>query len=59
MRSARAYAVVAVVIVMAAMLGAVSLAWGDPGTKRSNGSSAANPEPVPAGGGRRESRRPS
>jgi len=51
MRSARAYAVVAVVIVMAAMLGAVSLAWGDPGTKRSNGSSAANPEPVPAGGG--------
>ena len=49
MRSARAYAV-AVALVMAASLGAVSLAWGDPGAK-STGSSGTNPEPFPAGGG--------
>jgi murein DD-endopeptidase MepM/ murein hydrolase activator NlpD len=48
MRSARAYAV-AVVLVMAASLGAVSLAWGDPGAKST--SSGTNPEPFPAGGG--------
>ena len=46
MRSARVYTVVAVVLVMGALLGAVSLAWGDPG---SSGSSKA--KPVPAGGG--------
>jgi hypothetical protein len=51
MRSARAYTVVAVVLAMGALLGAVSLAWGNPGATRSNGSSAVNPEPVPAGGG--------
>ncbi len=51
MRSARAYTVVAVVLVMGALLGAVSLAWGDPGTTGSNGSSAVNPEPGPIGGG--------
>src|SRR5215212_10458969 len=49
MRSARAYTV-AVVLVMAALLGAVSLAWGDPGAK-STRSGALNPEPFPAGGG--------
>jgi murein DD-endopeptidase MepM/ murein hydrolase activator NlpD len=49
MRSARAYAVVAVVLVMAASLGAVSLAWGDPGAKST--SSGTHPEPFPAGGG--------
>jgi len=51
MRSARAYTVVAVVLAMGALLGAVSLAWGNPGATRSNGSSAVNPEPVPTGGG--------
>src|SRR5215212_1901982 len=50
MRSAHAYTVVAVVLVMAASLGAVSLAWGDPGAKSARGG-AANPEPFPAGGG--------
>jgi hypothetical protein len=50
MRSARAYTVVAFVLAMGALLGAVSLAWGDPGAARSNGSSALNPEPYPAGG---------
>src|SRR5215210_5434125 len=49
MRSARAYTV-AVVLVMAALLGTVSLAWGDPDAK-STRSGAANPEPFPAGGG--------
>jgi hypothetical protein len=49
MRSARAYSV-AVVLVMAALLGAVSFAWGDPGAK-STRSGALNPEPFPAGGG--------
>jgi murein DD-endopeptidase MepM/ murein hydrolase activator NlpD len=48
MRSGRAYAVAAV-LVMGALLGAVSLAWGDPGAK-STRSSAPNPEPYPAGG---------
>ena len=38
-------------LMMGAVLGAVSLAWGDPDATRSNGSSAVNPEPVPAGGG--------
>jgi hypothetical protein len=51
MRSARVYAVVAVVLVVGALLGAVSLAWGDPGVIRSNGFSALNPEPAPGGGG--------
>jgi hypothetical protein len=50
MRSARAYTVVAVVLVIGASLGAVSLAWGDPGAKSAR-SSAGNPEPFPAGGG--------
>src|SRR3954470_9549660 len=50
MRSARAYTVVAVVLAMGALLGAVSLAWGDPGAKPT-GSVAANPEPFTAGGG--------
>jgi Peptidase family M23 len=50
MRSARAYAVVAVVLVTGALLGAVSFAWGDPGAK-STRSVAVNPEPFPAGGG--------
>src|SRR3954470_23430155 len=50
MRSARAYAAVAVLLVMAALLGAVSLAWGDPGAK-STRSGAVNPEPFTAGGG--------
>jgi hypothetical protein len=49
--SARAYAVVAVVLAMGALLGAVSLAWGDPGATGSNGSGALSPEPAPAGGG--------
>jgi hypothetical protein len=49
MRSGRAYTV-AVVLVMAASLGAVSLAWGDPGAKSARGGEA-NPEPFPAGGG--------
>jgi hypothetical protein len=48
-RSARAYTVVAVVLAMGALLGAVSLAWGPPGAK-STTSSAINPEPEPAGG---------
>jgi hypothetical protein len=51
MRSARAYTVVAAVLAMGALLGAVSLAWGNPGATRSNGSGAVNPESVPAGGG--------
>jgi Peptidase family M23 len=52
MRSARAYALVAVVLAMGALLGAVTLAWGDPGATRSNAiSSALNPEPGPVGGG--------
>ena len=50
MRSARAYTVVAFVLMMGASLGAVSLAWGDPGAK-STRSGAANPEPFTAGGG--------
>ena len=50
MRSARAYTVMAVVLVMGASLGAVSLAWGDPGATRSNGSGAVHPEPRPVGG---------
>src|SRR5215218_10533635 len=50
MRSARAYTVVAFVLMMGASLGAVSLAWGDPGAK-SPRSGAANPEPFTAGGG--------
>ena len=54
MRSASAYTVVAFVLVMGAVLGAVSLAWGDPGATGSNGSSAVNPEPFPAGGGGEE-----
>src|ERR671920_2374239 len=51
MRSARTYAVVAVVLIMGALLGAVSLAWGDPGATGSNRSSALNPESGPVGGG--------
>jgi murein DD-endopeptidase MepM/ murein hydrolase activator NlpD len=54
MRSARAYTVVAFVLMMGALLGAVSLAWGDIGATRSNGSSALNPELVPAGGGAKQ-----
>jgi len=50
MRSARANTVVAVVLAMGALLGTVSLAWGDPDAK-STRSGAANPEPFPAGGG--------
>ena len=50
MRSARAYTVVAFVLMMGASLVAVSLAWGDPGAK-STRSGAANPEPFTAGGG--------
>jgi hypothetical protein len=50
MRNARTYAVVAVVLILGALLGAVSLAWGDPGATGSNGSSALNPEPGPVGG---------
>ena len=62
MRSGRAYTV-AVVLVMAASLGAVSLAWGDPGAKSARGGEA-NPEPFPVGAvgqsrRRRASRRPS
>jgi murein DD-endopeptidase MepM/ murein hydrolase activator NlpD len=49
MRSGRAYTV-AVVLVMAASLGAVSLAWGDPSAE-STRSGALNPELFPAGGG--------
>jgi hypothetical protein len=49
MRSVRAYAV-AVALLMAASLGAVSLAWGDPGAKSAR-SSAVDPQPFPAGGG--------
>ena len=51
MRSARMYMVVAVVLAMGALLGAVSLAWGEPGVTGSNPSSALNPEPDPVGGG--------
>src|SRR5829696_795926 len=51
MRSARTYAVVAMVLIMGALLGAVSLAWGDPGATGSNGSSTLNPEPGPVGSG--------
>jgi hypothetical protein len=50
MRSARAYTVVAFVLMMGASLGAVSLAWGDPGAK-STRTGAANPESFTAGGG--------
>src|SRR5215211_6376848 len=51
MRSARAYTVVAVVLAIGALLGAVSLAWGAPGTNFITSSSATiNPEPEPAGG---------
>jgi hypothetical protein len=50
MRSARAYTVVAFVLAMGALLGAVSWAWGDPGAK-STRSGAQNPEPFPARGG--------
>jgi murein DD-endopeptidase MepM/ murein hydrolase activator NlpD len=46
----RILVLLAVVLVMGALLGAVSLAWGDPGAK-STRSSASNPEPFPAGGG--------
>jgi hypothetical protein len=49
MGSARTYMVVAVGLVMAASLGAVSLAWGDPDATGSSGSSKA--KPVPAGSG--------
>jgi Peptidase family M23 len=51
MRSARTYAVVAVVLVLGALLGAVSLARGVPGATGSNRSSALNPEPGAVGGG--------
>ena len=51
MRSARAYTVMAVVLVMGASLGAVPLAWGDPGATRSNGSGEVNPEHRPRRGG--------
>src|SRR5215216_82219 len=51
MRSARTYAVVAMVLIMGALLGAVSLAWEDPGATGSNGSSTLNPEPGPVGSG--------
>jgi Peptidase family M23 len=51
MGSARAYAVVAVVLATGALLGAVSLAWGDPGVTGPNGSSAVSSEPAPDGGG--------
>src|SRR5215204_2149939 len=51
MRSARTYAVVAMVLIMGALLGAVSLTWGDPGATGSNGSSTLNPEPGPVGSG--------
>jgi hypothetical protein len=51
MRNARTYAVVAVVLILGALLGAVSLAWGDPGATGSNISNALNPEPGPAGSG--------
>src|SRR5829696_9744560 len=51
MRSARTYAVVAMVLIMGALLGAVSLARGDPGATGSNGSSTLNPEPGPVGSG--------
>ena len=50
MRSARAYTVVAFVLAMGALLGAVSWAWGDPDAE-STRSAAQNPEPFPAGGG--------
>jgi murein DD-endopeptidase MepM/ murein hydrolase activator NlpD len=50
MRSVRPYTV-AVVLVMAALLGAVSLAWGDPGATNSTRSSAVNPQPFQVGGG--------
>jgi hypothetical protein len=43
--------VVAAVLAMGALLGAVSLAWGDPGATGSIGSGAVNPDPAPAGGG--------
>jgi murein DD-endopeptidase MepM/ murein hydrolase activator NlpD len=51
MRSARAYAVVAAVLAMAALLGAVSLAWGASGVRSTTSSAITNPEPAPAGGG--------
>src|SRR5919112_343981 len=51
MRSARMYMVVAVVLAMGALLGAVSLAWGEPGATGSNGSSSLNPEPGSVAGG--------
>jgi len=51
MRSARTYTVVAVVLTMGALLGAVTLAWGDPGATGSNRSGALNPDPGPGGGG--------
>ena len=51
MRSARMYMVVAVVLAMGALLGAVSLAWGEPGVTGSNPSSALNPDPDPVGAG--------
>lgn len=51
MRIARTYGVVAVVLITGALLGAVSLAWGDPGATGSNTSSALNPEPGTVGGG--------
>ena len=47
MRSVRPYTVAAV-LVMAALLGAVSLAWGDPGATTSTRSSAMNHEPFRA-----------
>jgi hypothetical protein len=50
MRSARTYTLAVVVLVMAASLSAVSLAWGDAGAK-STGGGGPNPEPFPAGGG--------
>jgi murein DD-endopeptidase MepM/ murein hydrolase activator NlpD len=50
MGSVRAYTA-AVVLVMAASLGAVSLAWGDPGVTKSTKGGATNPEPFPFEGG--------
>lgn len=51
MRSARTYTLVAFVLVMGALLVAVSLAWGDPGATKPTGGSTENPEPVPAESG--------
>jgi hypothetical protein len=50
MRNTRAYTVVAVVLAMGALLGTVSLAWGDPDAK-STKSDTLNRGPSPAGSG--------